>query len=135
MAVGNISLSSLSNNIGIFMILLIAGFIWNLAAFLFLYKKIIPKYKFERGIADYGQSMGTTSIGLLLFNLVDPNDYSKGKEAFGFKQLLFEPFVGGGIITGLSPILINRLGLITFFIISIVICLIFISIGLFMKNR
>jgi len=134
MAIGNISLSSLSDNFGVFILLLTAGFIWNLSAFLFLYKKLLPTYQFERGIADYGQSMGTTSIGLMLFDIVDPKNTSQGKEAFGFKQLLFEPFVGGGIITGISPILISRFGLIPFFIISVVICAIFIGIGLYMKK-
>lgn len=135
MAIGNISLSSLRDNFGVFILLLIAGFIWNLSAFLFFYKKLLPVYQFERGLADYGQSMGTTSIGLMLLNIVDPNNISQGKEAFGFKQLLFEPFVGGGIITGISPVLISRLGLIPFFIISLVILLIFIAIGLILRKR
>jgi len=117
MAIGNISLTSLRDNFGIFIILLAAGSIWNLLAFLFFYKKLISTYPFERSIADYGQSMDSTSIGLLLFNMVDPKNKSRGKQAFGFKQLLFEPFVGGGIITGLSPILISRLGLLTFSVI------------------
>lgn len=134
MAIGNISLSALGENIGIFLILLVSGFTWNILAFLFFYKKLIPVYQFERGIANYGQAMGTTSIGLMLFNIVDPNNISEGREAFGFKQLLFEPFVGGGIITGISPVLIDRLGLITFFIISVIICLIFIVTGLLLKK-
>lgn len=135
MAIGNISINSLRDNFGVFIILLATGFIWNLSAFLFLYKKLLPKYQFERGIADYGQSMGTTSIGLMLFNMADPNNKSNGKAAFGFKQLLFEPLVGGGIITGISPVLIGILGLIPFFIISVVMCLFFIAIGLFMRKK
>lgn len=135
MAIGNISLNSLKSNMGIFLILLIAGFIWNLSAFLLLYKKLIPKYQFEKGIADYGQSMGTTSIGLMLLNMVDPKNKTNAKEAFGFKQLLFEPFVGGGIITGLSPLLINRIGLINYIIISSIICLLFLSLGLYLRKH
>lgn len=134
MAIGNISITSLGANFGIFILLLVTGFIWNLLAFLFLYKKLIPAYPLQRGLADYGQSMGTTSIGLMLFDIVDPDNLSKGKEAFGFKQLLFEPFVGGGIITGISPILISRLGLLTFSFISLGFCLLFIVIGLFLRK-
>ncbi len=78
--------------------------------------------------------MGTTSIGLMLLSIVDPNNKSQAKEAFGFKQLLFEPFVGGGIITGLSPVLIDRLGLLTFLVISSVICGVFITIGILVKK-
>ncbi len=134
MAVGNISISSLNANLGVFFILLITGFLWNILAFLFFYKKIIPVYQFKRGIANYGQAMGTTSIGLMLLSIVDPNNKSQAKEAFGFKQLLFEPFVGGGIITGLSPVLIDRLGLLTFLVISSVICVVFITIGILVKK-
>ena len=32
-------------------------------------------------------------------------------EAFSFKQLLFEPFLGGGLVTALSPLLIVSWGL------------------------
>ncbi len=57
-----------------------------------------------------------------------------GKEAFGIKQLLFEPFVGGGLITALSPIFIKKIGLLYFTSISFVLTLAFFLIGYFYKK-
>jgi len=137
MAIGSLNLAEVKNNLLIIFILLGAGFLWNISCFLLIYKVIIPKYPFERGIADYGQSMGTTSIGLMLQSIVDKDNKSKGKEAFGIKQLLFEPFVGGGLITGLSPIIIKSIGLIYFTSISFALTLGFFLLGYFFnkKNR
>lgn len=131
MAIGTIDLTVVKDNIILVSVLLVGGFAWNISCFLLTYKILIPKYAFERGIADYGQSMGTTSIGLMFQSIVDKNNKSEGKEAFAFKQLLFEPFVGGGIITGLSPIIIKNIGLSNFTIIALILTLGFFSAGYF----
>ena len=61
---------------------------------------------FERAIAELGQSMGVTATGLLLLRTVDPDCKTKAASAFASKQLLHEPFMGGGLWTGLaSPLL------------------------------
>jgi len=135
MAIGTIDLAVVNDNLIVILILLGTGFIWNISCFLLTYKIIIPKYPFERGIANYGQSMGTTSIGLMLLSIVDKDNRSRGKEAFGIKQLLFEPFVGGGLITGLSPILIRKIGLVYFTSISFALVLCFFFIGYFYSKR
>lgn len=134
MAIGTIELSIIMDNIILVLVLLVSGSIWNITCFLLTYKALIPKYSFEKGIADYGQSMGTTSIGLMFQSIVDKKNKSKGKEAFAIKQLLFEPFVGGGIITGLSPIIIQKIGLIYFTGISFFLTLIFFLGGYFYKK-
>jgi ESS family glutamate:Na+ symporter len=105
-----------------------------LSCFLLSYKLLIPKYSFERGIADYGQSMGTTSIGLMFQSIVDKDNKSNGKEAFAIKQLIFEPFVGGGIITGLSAIIIHKIGLLYFTGIALFLTLTFFLGGYFYKR-
>ncbi|MFP3360818.1 sodium:glutamate symporter, partial [Planococcus sp. SIMBA_143] len=74
-----------------FLILAVAGISWNLFGFLMLAPKIIPDYWFERGIGDFGQSMGVTATGLLLMRIVDPDNESPAFEAFGYKQLVYEP--------------------------------------------
>jgi len=134
MAIGTVDLSIIKDNLILVLILLISGFAWNITCFLLTYKVLIPDYSFERGIADYGQSMGTTSIGLMFQSIVDKDNKSKGREAFAIKQLLFEPFVGGGIITGLSPIFIKKLGLLYFTGISFFLTLIFFLGGYFYKR-
>lgn len=134
-AIGNLDIQSIGKNMDIFLILLISGTIWNIMVFSFLAPRILPEFWLQRGIADYGQSMGTTSIGLMLQSITDPKDRSSGREAFGIKQVFFEPFVGGGIITALSPLIIHWMGLLTFTICSAILCLSFALTGLIIKKK
>ncbi len=46
--------------------------------------------------------MGVTATGLALLRVADPDDKSPALEAFGYKQLFFEPFFGGGLVTALA---------------------------------
>ena len=66
---------------------------------------------FERAIADFGQGTGVTASGLLLLRMADPYGRSGALEAFSFKQLVFEPFLGGGLVTAFAPIALKGMGL------------------------
>ncbi len=110
-AVATISFVSITHNLWPFVLLAVTGIVWNLLAFLFIAPKIINNYWFERGIGDYGQSMGMTATGLLLIHAADPKDKSQAIELFGYKQLLFEPIVGGGLFTASSMLIIYEFGL------------------------
>ncbi|MGB3764229.1 MAG: sodium:glutamate symporter, partial [Ornithinimicrobium sp.] len=77
---------------------------------LWLAPRVIPDYWFERGIGDFGQSMGVTATGLILMRIVDPDAESPAFEAFGYKQLVFEPFFGGGLVTAAAVPLIFQTG-------------------------
>ncbi|MGP1373614.1 MAG: sodium/glutamate symporter [Almyronema sp.] len=109
-ALASISLAIIARNLGAFTVLAIAGIAWNVLFFVYMAPRIIPTYWFERGIGDMGQSMGVTATGILLMRMVDPDDRSGAFESFGYKQLFFEPIVGGGLFTGAAPLLINRFG-------------------------
>ena len=112
-ALASISLQVIGGNLGIFLTLSIAGIAWNIAFFLFFAPRIFPDYWFEKAIGDLGQSMGVTATGILLLRMVDPENRSGAFESFAYKQLFFEPIVGGGLFTAAAPALIARLGLIT----------------------
>ncbi|NEQ31217.1 MAG: sodium:glutamate symporter [Leptolyngbya sp. SIO4C5] len=109
-ALASISLAIIARNFGAFAVLAIAGIAWNVLFFVYFAPRIIPTYWFERGLGDMGQSMGVTATGILLMRMVDPSDRSGALESFGYKQLFFEPIVGGGLFTGAAPLLINRFG-------------------------
>jgi ESS family glutamate:Na+ symporter len=109
-AVATVSLSALGEYLVPFTLIALTGIAWNLFGVLFIAPKVIPKYWFERGIGDYGQSMGMTATGLLLMKVTDPKNHSQALESFGYKQLFFEPIVGGGIFTASALILIHQLG-------------------------
>ncbi|MEM8503036.1 MAG: sodium/glutamate symporter [Cyanobacteria bacterium P01_D01_bin.1] len=112
-ALASISLQVIGGNLGIFLILSVVGIVWNIAFFLWFAPLIYPDYWFEKGIGDLGQSMGVTATGILLMRMVDPESRSGAFESFAYKQLFFEPIVGGGLFTAASPALINSLGLTT----------------------
>ena len=93
-------------------IMAFAGILLNVCMLLFAAPIIFSDAWFERSIAEFGQSTGVTATGLLLLRTVDPEGETSATEAFGYKQLLHEPIMGGGIWTSLAiPLLIiNGLG-------------------------
>ena len=91
---------------------------------------MFKKHWFQNGIVNAAQSMGMTATGLLFLHMVDPNDKTNSAEGFGFKQLMFEPFVGGGIVTALAMPVIIAIGLPTFTAIAAGICVFWMIIGI-----
>lgn len=109
-AIATIALTVIGANLGAFIILAVAGILWNILAFIFIAPRILPVYWFERGIGDMGQSMGVTATGILLIRMVDPENRTGAFESFAYKQLFFEPIVGGGLFTAAAPPLIRQFG-------------------------
>lgn len=109
-ALATISLEAIGNHIGAFLLLAGAGIALNFTVLRLLAPRTIPDYWFERSIGDFGQSMGVTATGLILMRIVDPNAQTPAFEAFGYKQLVFEPFFGGGLITATMVPLIHSVG-------------------------
>lgn len=110
-AIASLSLSVIGKHILPFAVLALVGIGWNLFAFFFIAKRVLPDYWFERGICDFGQSMGMTALGLLLNRISDPENKSPALEGFAYKQMIFEPVVGGGLFTAASGPLIAQWGL------------------------
>lgn len=109
-ALATLSLSAIGSNFAPFVILAIVGIAFNVAIFVIFAPRIIPRYWFERGIGDFGQSMGVTATGLILMRITDPESESPAFEAFGYKQLVFEPIFGGGLVTAAAIPLIYATG-------------------------
>ena len=82
-----------------FAIVMVGGILWNVFCVLVLARFFLPNAWFERSIAEMGQSMGVTATGLLLLRVVDPEYKTPAADAFASKQLLHEPFMGGGLWT------------------------------------
>jgi ESS family glutamate:Na+ symporter len=123
-AVATVSLSVVATYWETFVILGLAGIAWILFAFFWLAPRMFPAHWFEKGLTNIGQSMGTTATGFMFQRLVDPPNHTNSRESFAYKQLVFEPFMGGGIITATSLVVISELGL-GFALVSAVIILIF----------
>ncbi|EDX86129.1 Sodium/glutamate symporter superfamily [Synechococcus sp. PCC 7335] len=134
-ALASISLQVLGGNLGIFLTLSILGIAWNIAFFLWFAPRLFPDYWFEKGIGDLGQSMGVTATGILLMRMVDPENRSGAFESFAYKQLFFEPIVGGGLFTAASPALIASFGLTTTLLITAGLLVFWIVAGLFLVRQ
>lgn len=109
-AIATLSLSTIRDNFAIFIILAIAGIVWILGAFFFLAPRFFRRNWFEYGLTNTAQSMGMTATGLLMNRLVDPSNHTHARESFAYKQLAFEPFMGGGIVTAAAAIVIVEFG-------------------------
>ena len=134
-ALATLSLSVIGDNMAAFLILAGAGMLWTVFAFFFIAPRLLPDFWFERGIGDFGQSMGVTATGLLLMRVADPDNRTPALESFGYKQLLFELFVGGGLFTAASVPLIFQFGAPVVLAIVLVLTLIFLFVGRRLYNK
>ena len=110
-AIGTMSLEFLVNDVWVFVLLYAVGMVWALFVFFALGKRMFRRYWFQNAIVGFGQAVGMTATGLLFAQMVDPKNRTNTVDAFGYKQLMFEPLMGGGIVTALSMPLILTLGL------------------------
>jgi ESS family glutamate:Na+ symporter len=109
-ALATMSLASIGKNWQAFVILAVTGLAWTVFCFWVLAPRMLPNRWFEKAIGDFGQGTGMVASGLLLMRIADPKSRSGAFEAFGCKQLVFEPFLGGGVITALALPLCVRVG-------------------------
>lgn len=109
-AMATISLSSIGDNWVAFTTLAVAGIGWVVFCFWILAPRMLPERWFEKAIGDFGQGTGMAVSGLLLMRVADPHNRSGAFECFGYKQLPFEPFLGGGLVTALALPLCARFG-------------------------
>jgi len=117
-AISTIRLQVILDGMAPLLLLVGAGIAWNVFCLLFLARRMLPNAWFERAIAEMGQSMGVTATGLLLLRVVDPQYDTEAADAFACKQLVHEPFMGGGLWTSAAMPLIYSVGAFPVFLIS-----------------
>ena len=91
-------------------LLCLAGTAWTTWCVVFVAPRIFRDAWFERAIAEFGQATGVTATGLMLLRTVDPENRTPAAMSFGYKQLLHEPFMGGGLWTASALALVYRFG-------------------------
>jgi ESS family glutamate:Na+ symporter len=134
-AMASLNLPLLADNLLPFTVLAVVGLAWNVLMVLLLAPRLFPDAWFERAIADFGQATGSTANGLLLLRMADPMGHSQVLEAFSFKQLLFEPFLGGGLITAFAPLAVASLGLGRWTVLCLALTLGWMAVGLKLLPR
>jgi len=98
-ALATLRIEAIVANIVPFTVLMLVGLGWNVWCVVWLARRMLPDAWFERSIAEFGQSTGVTATGILLLRVADPKLETSAADAFGYKQLLHEPFMGGGLWT------------------------------------
>ncbi|NIM16028.1 MAG: hypothetical protein GTO45_28840 [Candidatus Aminicenantes bacterium] len=116
-AISTIRLQVIARGLIPLLVLVCVGIAWNVFCVTLLARQSLPSHWFERSIAEMGQSMGVTATGLLLLRAVDPENETDAPSAFGYKQLLHEPIMGGGLWTSMAiPLVILQGGRFVFII-------------------
>jgi len=134
-AMATVSLEVLGDNLLPILILSGAALGWSVFCFWVLAPRMLPERWFERGIGDFGQSTGMAVTGLLLMRIADPRGRANAIEGFGYKQLLFEPLVGGGLITALSVPFTAMFGPVVMLVSTSVLTIGFISVGIVQARK
>lgn len=115
------SLATLGANIPALVTFTLIGACWSVVAVLWIAPRIHGVRWFEPGVADFGQSQGNVATGFILADMADPKRQTNAATAYGYKQLTYEPLLGGGIITALAIPLIADVGLMPFAVASAII--------------
>ena len=110
-AVASIRLDFVLNYWMPLLLLVLGGTAWSVFMVLYAAPRLFEDAWFERAIAEFGQSLGVTATGLLLLRTVDPENRTPAAASFGYKQLLHEPIMGGGIWTSLALVLVFTRGI------------------------
>jgi ESS family glutamate:Na+ symporter len=134
-AVATVSLKAINNNLPLFIAFALMGVVWIISIFIYFAPRMFPAHWFENGLTNVGQSMGMTATGLLMQRLSDPANNARAREAFSYKQLVFEPFMGGGIITATSVIVIHEFGSMFAFLTALIATAFWIVLGLYLGRK
>ena len=109
-AVATIKLAVVAENWLPLVIMMSAGLLWSLLLFLYVAPKLFKQAWFECAIAEFGQGLGVTATGLMLLRTVDPENKTVAAASFGYKQLIHEPIMGGGLWTAFALTLVFTVG-------------------------
>lgn len=134
-AVATIQLKVVAANWQPLLILILAGAVWSTWIVLFVAPRVFKDAWFERAIAEFGQATGVTATGLMLLRTVDPENRTPAAMSFGYKQLLHEPFMGGGIWTALAFTLVYQIGWLNVWLISLVMLVVWSVVAVWVARR
>jgi len=109
--------------------LVASGAVWSVFCVMYFGPRVFREAWFERSIADFGQATGVTATGLVLLRTVDPENKTCAAAGFGYKQLLHEPFMGGGLWTAFALTLVYRWGWLPVFLVSLAMLVLWIALA------
>lgn len=113
-AIASINLPTLAKYFLPLLVLVTLSVLFITFGTLYFGPRIFKKAWFERSIVEFGMQTGVAAMGMMLLRIVDPRFQSGAIESFGLKQMIYEPFFGGGFVTAMAPLLVLVLGLTRF---------------------
>jgi ESS family glutamate:Na+ symporter len=82
--------------------------------------RLFPRDWFEQSIVNYGSLTGVSSVGLMLLRTVDPDLETVAGTAYALRAPFLSPFIGGGLITAVVPLLAVTYGALTVGVVCLV---------------
>lgn len=122
-AIGTMSLATLGANLPAMFGFTVVGVAWSVVSLRWLAPRLHGRGWFEHAVADFGQSQGNVATGFVLADMVDPRRRTSAANDYGYKQLIYEPLLGGGILTALAVPLITDYGVVPFTVVAALITL------------
>src|SRR5215813_10589967 len=119
-AIGTLSLSALSDNVGPLVILAVGSVMWSIVLVFVIGRKLFLRDWFEHSIAEFGEGQGNVATGFMMVDMVDPTRQTGVVQGYSYRQLFTRPLIGGGFISALSVPLIAALGLPIFTLLAVV---------------
>ncbi len=109
-AVASLSIPVIVQNWVPFTLTMIICAILSVTMFYVVAPRIFREDWVENGIVNYGTMTGVISVGLMLLRTADPNMKTNAYRGFALRAPFASPFVGGGLITALFPIIAAQYG-------------------------
>ncbi|CAK0900061.1 unnamed protein product [Prorocentrum cordatum] len=93
-AIANTDVSGVLEGLVPLLVLIAAGFTFTAGMLFFVAPHFFTDYSYQRGFFEFGCCCGTTPIGLLLLNMVDPDPPLKVKRAISIRLMIDCPIIG-----------------------------------------
>ena len=111
-AIASLKLDAVLELAGPLTVLIVLAVIWTAICLLWIGRRVLPADRWmELGLINYGMSTGTTATGLLLLRMVDKDLESGAAEDYALAAPLSAPFIGGGLLTLMMPLLLEFVSL------------------------
>jgi ESS family glutamate:Na+ symporter len=101
----------------------------SVGIFYWIGPRIFPQHWVENSIVNFGAMTGVTSVGLLLLRAADPEMKTNAFRGFALRAPFASPFVGGGLVTALFPVLVMNIGNLWLGLACLALCLVMIVIA------
>lgn len=129
-AVASISIPVvLENWIPLTMTMLVVAVV-SLLIFYVIGPRIFREHWVENSIVNFGAMTGVVSVGLMLLRAADPQMKTNAYRGFALRAPFTSPFVGGGLITAMFPILAAQYGNLWLGLGCLVLCLALIGLAM-----